>query len=181
MRTSLDILRRALGPLGWAALAAAFALGALMLLPPLAGYQRYVVTGGSMAGTIPRGSIVYARPVAVDRLRVGDVITYTPPPGAGPGGRVTHRIVWRGRGPRGVAAFRTKGDANSAPDPWRFELRGPTQARVEGHMPLAGYVLAALALRWVRMLVIGLPAALVAVAMLCTAWREARAPAGGEA
>ena len=28
--------------------------------------------------------------------RVGDAITYTPPPGFGPSGRITHRIVWIG-------------------------------------------------------------------------------------
>jgi signal peptidase len=157
--------------LGTAGLLAALALGALMLLPPLAGYQRYVITGGSMGDTIPRGSIVYDKPVPVPSLRVGDVITYTPPPGSGPGGRVTHRIVWIGRGADGARAFRTRGDANAAVDPWRFELREARQARVAGHVPYVGYVLAALGLRWVRMLVIGLPAALVAVALVVGAFR----------
>jgi signal peptidase len=155
-----------------AALAAALALGALMLLPPLAGYERYVITGGSMGGTIPKGSIVYAKPVPVADLRVGDVITYTPPAGSGPGGKVTHRIVWRGRGSSGAPAFRTRGDANRFTDPWRFELRGERQARVDAHVPFAGYALAALAIRALRMLVIGLPAALIAIAMLASAFRE---------
>ena len=88
--------------LGTAGLLAALALGALMLLPPLAGYQRYVITGGSMGDTIPKGSIVYDRAVPVSSLRVGDVITYTPPAGSGPGGRVTHRIFWIGRGADGA-------------------------------------------------------------------------------
>ena len=105
-------------------------------------------------------------------LRVGDVITYTPP---GHGARVTHRIVWTGRGADGGRAFRTRGDANASADPWRFELSGPTQARVVGHVPWAGYALSALSVRWVRMLVIGLPAALVALALLAGAWRDARA------
>jgi signal peptidase len=157
--------------LATAGLLAAHALGALMLLPPLAGYERYVITGGSMGNTIPKGSIAYARAVPVSALRVGDVITYTPPAGAGPGGKVTHRIVWIGRGPDGAPAFRTRGDANAAADPWRFELRGARQARVEAHVPLAGWVLAALAIRWVRMLVIGVPAVLLAVAMLASAFR----------
>ena len=157
------------------ALLGALALGALMLLPPLAGYERYVITGDSMSGSIDRGAIVYAKPVPVRDLRVGDVITYAPPPGSGPEGKVTHRIVWRGAGASGDAAFRTKGDANRAADPWRFELANRNQARVETHVPYAGYAVAALGVRWVRMLVIGLPAALVAVAVLGGAGREASA------
>ena len=153
---------------------AALALGALMLVPPLAGYERYVVTGDSMGGTIGRGSIVYARAVPVESLRVGDVITYAPP---GESSKVTHRIVWIGRGASGARAFRTKGDANAAADPSRFELTGPTQARVVAHVPWAGYAVAALSVRWVRALVIGVPAALVAVALLAGAWREAAAEA----
>ena len=162
------------------ALAAALVLGALMLAPPLLGYERYVITGDSMSGTIGRGSIVYAKAVPVDDLGVGDVITYEPParkgtdPFLAPDGKVTHRIVWIGRGADGGRAFRTKGDANATADPWRFELRRPTQARVEAHIPLVGYALAALAIRSVRIVLIGIPAALVAVALLAGAWREAR-------
>jgi signal peptidase len=157
------------------AAAVAVVLGALMFVPMALGYERYVITGDSMGDTIGRGSIVFARAVPVDSLRVGDVITYTPPPGAGPGGKVTHRIVWIGRGADGARAFRTRGDANAAADPWRFELAGRSQARVEAHVPWAGYALAALSVRWVRMLVIGLPAALIAMAVLAGAWRDARA------
>ena len=156
------------------AAAVALALGALMFVPMALGYERYVITGDSMGDTIGRGSIVYARAVPVESLRVGDVITYTPPRGAGPGGKVTHRIAWIGRSADGVLAFRTRGDANAAADPWRFELAGPSQARVVAHVPWAGYGLAALSVRWLRVLVIGLPAALIAVAVLAGAWRDAR-------
>ena len=162
---------------GSAALVAALLLGALMLVPPLAGFERYVITGGSMSGTIDRGAIAYARPVPVADLRAGDVITYEPPRGLGPGGKVTHRIVWTGRGANGTRAFRTKGDANAAADPWRFELPGRVQARVAVHVPYAGYAIAALGVRWVRMLVIGVPALVVAVAVLAGAWRDAEAVA----
>jgi signal peptidase len=102
---------------------------------------------------------------------VGDVVTYTPP---GARRRVTHRIVWAGRGATGARAFRTRGDANAAADPWRFELTGRTQPRVVAHVPWAGYAVAALSVRWVRVLVIGVPAALIAVALLA----GARPPAG---
>jgi signal peptidase len=168
----LHRLRQAVSLLG---LTACLALAAGVLVPALLGYQRYVITSGSMTGTYDRGSIVYAEDVPTASLRVGDVITYRPPRPAGNGRLVTHRIVWIGRDRRGARAFRTKGDANLAPDPWRFTLDHPTQARAAFHVPYLGYALAALALRQVRMLAIGLPALLVALAVLARLWREAGA------
>jgi signal peptidase len=140
---------------------ALLAIAALMLAPSLLGYERYVITGGSMGSAVPRGSIAYERVVPAARIRVGDTITYRPP-GAVAGRLVTHRVVWIGRDPRGRRLLRTRGDANPARDPWTFWLSGRTQARVAFHVPLAGYALAALSLRWVRMLVIGVPALVIA-------------------
>jgi signal peptidase len=155
-----------------AALGLALALGALMLLPALFGYDRYVITGGSMTGSIARGSVVFDRAVPVAKLEVGDVITYRPP-GAAAGHLVTHRIVSIARGPAGVRTFRTKGDANRGADPWRFVLRHPTQARVALTVPYVGYALDALMDRRLRVLVIGLPALLLALSLLVTLWRQA--------
>src|SRR3954470_22277790 len=123
------------------ALVVGAALAAVMVLPSALGYGRYVVTGRSMSGTYSRGSLVFDRPVSTKSLRVGDVITYQPPRGAGPGGLLTHRIVWIGRA-HGARAFRTKGDANARPDPWRFELARATQAKVVFSVPLLGWPLA---------------------------------------
>src|SRR3954452_9802222 len=125
--------------------AAALALALAVLVPALLGYQRYVITSGSMTGTYDRGSLVYDRVVPTTSLRVGDVITYDPPAGAGPAGLVTHRIVSTSGGPGGARVFRTKGDANAVPDPWTFTLRQTRQARVAFHVPYIGYALAALA------------------------------------
>jgi signal peptidase I len=154
-------------------LAVSFALAAAVLLPAALGYQRYVITSGSMAGTYDRGSLVYAREVPTASLRVGDVITYAPPAAAGPDGLVTHRIVWAGRDRSGARAFRTKGDANRTPDPWRFTLARPRQARAALHIPYVGFALAALAVREVRMLLIGLPALLIALGTLARLWQKA--------
>jgi signal peptidase len=159
------------------AIAGSFALAAVMLVPAALGYQRYVVTGGSMTGAIGRGSIAFDRAVSVGSLKVGDVITYAPPPAAPVRGLVTHRIVWIGRDPSGGRAFRTKGDANSKPDPWSFTLRGPTQARVVFHVPYAGYPLAALAIRPLRMLLIGFPALVIGIAVAIRLWRPDPEPA----
>jgi signal peptidase len=152
------------------ALVACVALGGLLVIPAALGYKRYVIAGRSMSGTYDRGSLVFERAVPVADLRVGDVITYRPP---GHAGRVTHRIVWIGRDRTGARAFRTRGDANPAPDPWRFTLHGRVQSRVVFSVPYAGYAIAALSIKWVRMVVIALPALLIALAVLGGLWHEA--------
>lgn len=154
--------------------AGCLALAGLMLLPGLAGYERYVITSGSMTGSLPRGSLVFDEVVPVSELAVGDAITYTPPPGAGPTGPITHRIAWIGVDQFERRVFRTKGDANAAPDPWTFALDDSRQARVAFHVPYVGYVYSALGIREVRMLVIGLPALLLALALVVRVRREAR-------
>jgi signal peptidase I len=161
----------------WLAVAGlAVALAALMLGPAALGYDRYVITGDSMSGSIPRGSIVFDEEVPVSDLREGDVITYDPPASSGVEGPVTHRIDTIGENHRGETRFRTTGDGNRAPDPWTFTLDQPTQARVSFHLPYVGFVYAALSIGWVRMLLIGLPALLIALALLS----RVRRPAGEE-
>jgi signal peptidase I len=147
-----------------AALIVLVALSALVLVPTALGYERYVIGGGSMGDSLPRGSIAYEQRVPTADLRPGDVITYTPP---GHTSRVTHRIASIRDG-----VLRTRGDANAALDPWTFRLRARDQAVVRFHVPLAGYAFAALGIRWVRMLVIGLPALLVAASALGRPSRE---------
>ncbi|HEX2085516.1 MAG TPA: signal peptidase I, partial [Solirubrobacteraceae bacterium] len=170
MTRSLPVTRaaRVAGRAGFIA-SLVLALGILAL--PLAGFERYVITGGSMGGTIERGSVAWAKPVPVADLRVGDVITYDPPPGAGPEGLVTHRIVAIDQGSDGRREFRTKGDANARPDPWTFHLDEPAQARVAFHLPYAGYVLAKASDRSFRPIAIGIPAFLVVAATLAGLWR----------
>ena len=138
------------------------------------GFQRYVITGASMTGTYDRGTLLFSRTVPVCKLRVGDVIAYQPPAKAGVGaGLVTHRIVSIGHDRQGREVFRTRGDANPSRDPWRFTLPGPEQARASFAIPYVGYAFAALDIPQVRMLLIGVPALLVAIALLARMWRQA--------
>jgi signal peptidase len=171
--------RRLGGIVGTILTVAALAVAATVLVPAVLGFQRYVIISGSMTGTYDRGSIVYDRVVPTKDLKVGDVITYDPPAG-GPDGLVTHRIhdisVKQGK-----RVFRTMGDANPRPDVWEFTLDQPTQARVVFHIPYVGFVLAALSMRSLRMVVIGVPALLIALAVLAGLWRDAGAEAGVEA
>lgn len=141
------------------------------IAPAAFGYQRYVVTGSSMTGTIDLGSVVFAEVVPVDELRVGDVITYLPPPESGVDELVTHRIV-----SIDGDVYRTQGDANPDVDPWTFRLDQGTQARVVLDVPYVGYVFIALHDRTLRMVLIGIPAALIALASLVQLARGLRRP-----
>jgi signal peptidase I len=149
------------------------AFAALMLLPALFGLERYVITGDSMEGTHDRGSIVFSEVVPVEDLRVGDVITYEPPPSAGSDGFVTHRILSIRDQGEGRPVLRTKGDANESADPWRFRLPGEEQARAVAGVPYVGYIFGALGVRELRMALIGVPALLLAAGLLVGLWRQA--------
>jgi signal peptidase len=126
------------------------------ILPAAFGLERYVIAGGSMTGSIGRGSVVFEEVVPVSDLEVGDVITYMPPAESEIPNLVTHRIV----SIKGTT-FRTKGDANPEADPWVFELTAATQPRAVAHVPYVGYAIIALQDPTTRMAVIGVPASLV--------------------
>ena len=158
----------------------------LMLIPTLLGYQRYAIVSGSMEPTIPTGSVVYTKPVPVSELAVGDVITFVPPSEYEFTQPVTHRIVEitpAAQGtevagkpvPEGTPQIKTKGDANEAVDPWTMVPDQDQTARVEHHIPYLGYIYMALSNRWVQLLVIGLPAAVIAVLVCVALWKEAGA------
>ena len=153
--------------------AAGLLFGAILALPALMGWQRYVIVSGSMTGTYDRGSLVLDEVVPVADLKVGDVITYRPPAGSGPDGLVTHRIAAITTGKAGERVFRTKGDANQSADPWTFTLPKGKQARVKLGVPYVGFAVAALSRKELRMIVVGIPAALIAMVSLAGLWREA--------
>jgi signal peptidase len=154
---------------------AMMACATLMLGPAALGFHRYVILTGSMTGTYDRGSIVFDRPTPVSSLKVGDPITYSPPPGFTHQTRVTHRIWAVHRSADGGRVFKTKGDANRHPDAWTFTLNHAMQDRVVFHIPEVGYLFLLLSLRDFRIVLIGVPALFVGLIMLRGLWRD-----GGE-
>lgn len=131
------------------------------IVPMAFGLERFVITGSSMTGTYDVGSIVFSEVVPVNDLRVGDVITYMPPPSADIDHLVTHRIVSIKDG-----TFRTKGDAVQKADPWTFRLDQVSQPRAKYSVPYVGYLLIALQERTVRFALIGVPAGIIALISL---------------
>lgn len=143
-----------------------FAGIAALLVPSLLGFDRYVIVSGSMHPLLDRGSVVFSKPEAVDQLKVGDIITYQPPASTGVNHLVTHRLSYAKVAADGTRTFRTKGDANPGNDPWTFNLINQKQNVYRFSVPLVGYALLALANPHMRMLVIGIPAAVIALASL---------------
>lgn len=153
--------------------AAGLLFGVFLIAPGLLGWQRYMIVSGSMTGTYDRGSLVFDEVVPVTSLKVGDVITYRPPRGAGPKGLVTHRITAIGHESEShTRVFRTKGDANPVGDPWTFTLPDRRQARVVTGVPYMGFALAALSRRDVRVALVGIPALLIALIAMAGLWRD---------
>jgi signal peptidase I len=166
-------LRRSTRLAGTALLVVTTLASAAFVLAGMTGFQRYAIVGPSMTGTYDLGSVVFDKPVPVADLRVGDVITYLPPPQSQVPHLVTHRI-YSIRHLQGSTVYRTKGDANPAPDPWRFQLGATTQPRVVFAVPYAGFLFMGLSFRIVRILLVGVPAGLIALASLVEFLRSLR-------
>jgi signal peptidase len=120
----------------WVAVLGALAL--LMLVgagPRVFGYQIETVLSGSMAPTFSPGDAVLVTPEATADVRVGDVISYKIP--VEDHHVETHRIVRIiSAGPHPVVV--TKGDANTAADPWRAKLQGAKVWRMRAVLPGLG-------------------------------------------
>ncbi|MCW2990854.1 MAG: signal peptidase [Solirubrobacterales bacterium] len=152
---------------------ALFAIAGVMLVPAVLGYHRYIILTGSMTGTYDPGSLVFDKPVPTSTLKVGDPITYAPPPGASPNQKlVTHRIWKVLPGPNGQRAFITKGDANPHEDAWKFTLPQPTQDEVKFSIPYVGYIFMFLSVREFRTALIGIPALLMGAWLVLGMWRD---------
>jgi signal peptidase len=159
------------GLLSGAAVAFAVAYAALTVV----GYKPVAVYSGSMQPSIPVGGLAVDRAIPARDVRVGDVITFSDPHVKGR--LVTHRVIRILQTPHGLA-YRTKGDANSARDPWTIRLSGQV-GRVSFTLPVAGYVLYYAHTREVRGALISLTALFLLFGTLRRIWRmEATAPVG---
>lgn len=107
---------RVISMITWLAVGGVIFLFAITVLAPrLLGWQTYSVLSSSMEPTIDQGAFVVVQPVQPAQLRVGEVITFALE--SGKPQTATHRIVGKSiRTSDGAVSFKTKGDANNAPD-----------------------------------------------------------------
>lgn len=136
-----SVVKFLFGLAGWlgtlAAIVAAVGLG---VLPHLGVYRTLTVLSASMKPTFSPGDIVVVRPEPIQKLRVGQVISYAVPVGAHQ--VETHRVVaiLRGQGTT-TPVIQTKGDNNTVVDPWTAQLNGSTVWRLEAVVPKVGYAI----------------------------------------
>jgi signal peptidase len=121
------------------ALVVAFAaLVVLGLLPRTGWYRPVTVLSGSMRPAFDPGDMVVVTPEPIRDVRVGQVISYRIP--IGDHHVESHRVIQvirRG----GEISVRTKGDANTGPDPWTATLNGTTAWQVRAVLPKIGWAI----------------------------------------
>lgn len=87
----------------------------LVVLPLLLGAQSFTVLTGSMRPALEPGHLIAVRAAPIDRIMVGDVVTYQLR--SGEPEVVTHRVVGVGTDGHGERVLVTRGDANDIVDP----------------------------------------------------------------
>lgn len=152
--------------------AGVFALLFMTVGPRVLHYRTATMLTGSMVPTINPGDIVLDTQEPSADIAIGQIISYHIPIDDH---RVeSHRVIWVRHLPGGAVLFRTKGDANTAPDPWTAKVETPTVWRVRTVLPLVGSVIRALRQPIVHLLLaIALPAVLVLMLMV-SIWRPSR-------
>jgi signal peptidase I len=153
------------GVMGLAVLAFLF----LAVGPHLLGYRTMTMLTPSMSPGIDPGDVTVVTPIAMSEVTEGMVIAYHKP--VEDHSLVTHRVVSVVNGPDGTVQVQTKGDANTAVDPWTATLQGDTAYELRAVVPELGHVIQALRAPVVsQLLLYGAPALLVGWVLL-TIWR----------
>ena len=141
---------------------------AVTIGPRFLPYQALIVRSGSMAPTIPTGSIVFYKKVDASKVKIGDIIVFNKPGDASE--KVTHRVYSIGNSPTG-RYFLTKGDANGAPDDWRVPAVGTGWVSAF-HVARVGYALVYLQSTLARLLLLVIPAILLGGITLYEIWHD---------
>jgi signal peptidase len=165
-----SVVKFLVGLAGWAAtLVALVAAVGLGVLPHLGVYRTLTALSASMQPTFSPGDVVIVRPEPIDRLRVGQVISYRVPVGVHQ--VETHRVVaiLRGQG-TSTPVIQTKGDNNTVVDPWTAQLNGATVWRLEAVVPKAGYAINLMRGRIFHLLSVILIPGLLALFALARMW-----------
>ena len=130
--------------------------------PKVLPYRTYFVRSGSMEPAIPTDALVVLTEVGGDDIRPGDVVTFDRPDD--PDTTVTHRVQQVVDEEDGRYLL-TKGDANSATDPWRLRA-DDVDWRVSFQVPFVGGWFAGLSGPVARALLVVVPLTFVVVAWL---------------
>lgn len=126
----------------------------IVYAPRALGFQVYSIETGSMAPTLPQGSLIYVkRYLDFESYNVDDIVTFSD---LSNDTFFTHRIVEIDEDER---SFVTKGDANEDTDPSPTDFTFAV-GKVEFSIPVLGYVASFLRYRIVK----------IAVALIYISW-----------
>lgn len=126
----------------------------IVYMPRIMGYEAFSIESGSMAPTIPQGSLVYVKAYTeFEDYFVGDVVTFSD---LSREKYFTHRIV---SADESTKTFTTKGDANADVDPSPAESMYAV-GKVQFSIPFLGYAASILRKKSIK----------VAVALIYIAW-----------
>lgn len=134
-------------------------LALLVTVPRVAGFTPFTILSGSMQPAYGVGDVVLDEHIRPATARPGDVVTFNDP--SREGATVTHRVERLTRSGEQVR-FVTRGDANTASETWTVPVSG-TIGRVRMRVPKVGWVLQWARSREGKLLLIALPAALLAL------------------
>jgi signal peptidase len=151
------VLKRSLQWLATLCLVSVILLGVTLIVAPHFGWRFDTVYSGSMEPAIHVGSMVLVQQADPAAIRDGDVITFVSHVKAD--SFVTHRVVEVTEGESSLL-FRTKGDANDAPDE-ELVRASDVVGKVSLSVPYAGYAADFLQKPLGFSLVIGVPALLI--------------------
>jgi signal peptidase I len=151
---------------------AALAFAVLAVGPHVLGYRTMTMLTGSMSPQIDPGDVVISTPLQIEDVTEGMVISYHIP--IDDHRVVTHRVVSVEHGDDGSITVQTKGDANTAVDPWQATLQGDTAYQVRAVVPEVGHAIQVLRNPVVsKALIYGAPA-LLAGWLILSIWRPAK-------
>ncbi len=153
----------------WLAGGLVIGLALLLSAPTIAGYRTLTVLSGSMAPTLPVGSIVLSDAIPAAHAQPGQIITFSDPTRGGE--LVSHRLL-RMSVHKNTAHMVTRGDANGASEEWSVPANGII-GRVEYRVPFVGYVKAKLDMTAVRLAVLAM-LGISALVVLIEIWRPKR-------
>ena len=159
--------RMLLGVATWTVAGFVIVLAGALLVAQASGRQSLTVMSGSMEPTIHTGDVVVTKPIAPMDTRVGDVVTYKEPHGAGR--LITHRVkAMQAAGEK--VGFTTQGDANDTSERWQVAATGQI-ARVTHRVPKLGYALGFMRDPNKRLWLLAIPALLLGLFELVRIWR----------
>ena len=160
------MMRPVINALAFVMLGVVAVLAVAVLAPYAGGGRSYSVMSGSMEPRIHTGDVVADARVAVRDVVVGDIVTFPDPQTRGR--LITHRVrSIRIHGDR--ASVVTKGDANTSTEHWSIAAGG-SLGRVDYRVAKAGYVLAFTRRPEGRIVLVVIPALLLALLELTRIW-----------